>query len=90
MEELYNQAKSKMDALEKAIAEYEEFQSAIQELEEYYTSDDWKEDFRLDEEGKLPADLKRGVLSEDGVYDLLERNAELIARLTGEVDEYNG
>ena len=24
-----------------------------------------------DEEGKLPMDLKRGVLSEDGIYDLL-------------------
>ena len=28
-------------------------------------------DFEADEEGKLPADLKRGVLSEDGIYNLL-------------------
>ena len=28
-------------------------------------------DYEADEAGKLPADLKRGVLSEDAVYDLL-------------------
>ena len=41
-------------------------------LEAYYTSKDWRFDFELDEAGLLPAGLKRGVLSEDGVYDLLE------------------
>ena len=38
-------------------------------------------DFELDEEGKLPADLKRGVLSEDGIYNLLERNSELLGEI---------
>ena len=40
-------------------------------LEEYYTSGDWRTDYEADEAGELPADLKRGVLSQDGVYDLL-------------------
>ena len=40
-------------------------------LEKYYTSADWKKDFSLDEAGLLPAGLKRGVLSEDGIYNLL-------------------
>ena len=35
--------------------------------------------FALDEKGKLPKELKRGVLSEDAIYDLLERNKELMA-----------
>ena len=26
----------------------------------------------------LPEDLKRGVLAEDGIYDLLERNNEVL------------
>ena len=34
-----------------------------------------------DEDGKLPADLKRGVLSEDGIYDLLSDNNELVSKL---------
>ena len=40
-------------------------------LETYYTGKDWKTDFALDEAGLLPANLKRGVLSEDGIYNLL-------------------
>ena len=40
-------------------------------LEEYYTSGEWRADYEADEAGELPADLKRGVLSQDGIYDLL-------------------
>ena len=46
--------------------------SAISTLETYYTSPAWCTDFEADEAGLLPPDLKRGVLSEDGVYNLLE------------------
>ena len=31
----------------------------------------WKLDFAADETGNLPPDLKRGVLSEDGIWNLL-------------------
>ncbi len=48
----------------------------IKELEAYYGSEDWKQDFSDDEAGLLPPDLNRGVLSEDGVYDLLEKYKE--------------
>lgn len=43
----------------------------IQALSAYYEGSLWREDFEADEAGLLPKDLKRGVLSEDGVYDLL-------------------
>ena len=46
--------------------------SAISILEAYYTSPAWRTDFEADEAGLLPSDLKRGVLSEDGIYNLLE------------------
>ena len=46
--------------------------SAIPILEAYYTSPAWRTDFEADEAGLLPPDLKRGVLSEDGIYNLLE------------------
>ena len=45
-------------------------------LSAYYGSDKWKTDFAADEAGLLPKDLKRGVLSEDGLYDLLEAYGE--------------
>ncbi len=45
-------------------------------LQEYYTSGEWLADYEADERGELPPDLKRGVLSQDALYDLLEK-AEL-------------
>ena len=43
----------------------------IAELSKYYSSELWKLDFAADETGNLPPDLKRGVLSEDGIWNLL-------------------
>ena len=45
---------------------------SLGELVRYYESGQWLRDYELDEQGLLPPDLKRGVLSQDGVYDLLE------------------
>ena len=78
MEEILDRALSVMAELEKNLSELESLQPDIQKLEAYYTGKDWKADFRLDAQGKLPKDLKRGVLSEDAVYDLLEKNRELL------------
>ncbi len=45
-------------------------------LEAYYTSGQWLEDYEADERGELPPGLKRGVLSQDALYDWLERTEE--------------
>lgn len=84
METILDTANEKLNDLESAITALREYQNEIQKLEAYYTGADWKKDLALDEAGKLPADLKRGVLSEDGIYDMLERNRELLARIRGE------
>ena len=81
MESILEKATQKMDALEKKIEEYEAFQAEIRKLEEYYTSPQWKADFAADEAGQYPDKLKRGVLSEDGIWNMLERNRELLQRL---------
>ena len=78
MEEILDRVSEVLSRVEKDLDEFEKIQSDIQKLESYYTGLDWKKDFRLDEEGKLPKDLKRGVLSEDGIYNLLEKNKELM------------
>ena len=46
----------------------------VKKLDSYYTGADWRFDFELDEAGLLPANLKHGVLSEDGIYNLLEKD----------------
>ena len=81
MESILDKANQKMDALEKKIAELEDFQTEIQKLEAYYTSQQWKDDLAIDEAGKFPEKLKRGVLSEDGIWNMLERNKELLKRV---------
>lgn len=43
----------------------------LQELTEYYDNGQWMADYEADEAGLLPPDLKRGILSEDGIYNLL-------------------
>ena len=40
-------------------------------LKEYMDSGLWLKDYEADERGELPPELKRGVLSQDGLYDLL-------------------
>ena len=72
-----------MNSLEKRIAEYQDIQSEIQELEAYYTSRQWRDDFERDEAGEFPEGLKRGVLSEDGIYDLLERSKKMTDLING-------
>ena len=47
-------------------------------LREYMDSGRWRKDYEADEKGKLPAGMKRGVLSQDGLYDLLADAAELL------------
>ena len=47
-------------------------QEAIRILADYYGSKEWKQDFADDEAGLFPKNLKRGVLSEDGIWNILD------------------
>ena len=40
-------------------------------LVRYYESPLWLEDYTADEMGQFPKDMCRGVLSQDGLYDLI-------------------
>ena len=69
------------DTLRGANAEYIRTDAAMQkllaDLVDYYENGLWLHDYELDERGLLPSTLKRGVLSQDAVYDFLDNlNAE--------------
>ena len=81
MERRLNRALSAMKRLELALEKYEAVQDDIAALDEYYGSDLWKQDLADDEAGRLPNDLKRGVLSEDGIWNLLTDCKELKERM---------
>ena len=71
MEALFDKSEEVIKRLETALEDFAELEGDIAELEAYYDKD-WRKDFEADEAGKLPKDLKRGVLSEDGLWNLLE------------------
>ena len=73
-------AKAVME-LSAALENYEAVQEDIAALDSYYGSEAWKQDFADDEAGLLPSDLKRGVLSEDGIWNLLEEARALKDRM---------
>ena len=81
MEANLDAAREAVDRLSSAIDQYEAAQKKYFELEEYYCSRQWRKDFEDDEAGRLPVDLKRGVLSEDAVYDLITEHSDLILRM---------
>ena len=81
MEQRMNRAAAAVKRLSVALDKWESAQEDITALGEYYGSDAWMKDYEADEQGKLPDDLKRGVLSEDAVYDLITEHDALMVRL---------
>lgn len=81
MEQHLDRASQAVMKLSAALDDYAEVLTSIRELEKYYGSDDWKQDFADDEQGLLPQDLKRGVLSEDGIWNVLTDNQDLNTRM---------
>ena len=84
MEDRYDELTRVLAGLEEAVGEYEDFKDELEVLKEYMQSGEWKEDYEADEAGQLPSGLKRGVLSEDGLYNLLQ-DADKIIRHALEV-----
>ena len=68
--------------LTEALEVWGRAQAGIQELDEYYGSKEWFQDLEDDGQSKLPQDLKRGVLSQDLIYDLLMENRALIEKMS--------
>lgn len=85
-EEIFDRITQVLSALKKSVNDYKAVKEEIDALSAYYASDEWKKDFSDDEKGKLPKDLKRGVLSEDGIYLLLEEIKETADCLKNEED----
>ena len=80
MEAAMDELSAAIGALREALEKYEDIQPLADKLEEYLAGE-WTEDYEADERGELPADMKRGVLSEDGLYDLLAENDDAAVTL---------
>lgn len=81
MEQCLDLSAAAVKKLSGALEEYEAAQKSYKKLSDYYGSVRWMQDYEADEAGLLPADLKRGVLSEDAVYDLIMEDRALKIRM---------
>ncbi len=71
MEQIYDRCRAAMDAMLSAAEEYLAVRQIMQALTDYYESPQWLADFDADSKGQIPQDMKRGILAEDTIYDLL-------------------
>lgn len=44
----------------------------LQQLIDYYHNGQWLKDYELDEQGMIPNHIKRGVLSQDALYNFFD------------------
>ena len=83
MESLFDDVSKAISNLDDALKEYANIKDKIDELNDYLESGQWQKDFEADEKGLIPNDMKRGVLSEDGLYDLLTEVNRIAERVRG-------
>ena len=67
--------------LENALENFRAQLEPMRELDAYYGSEEWRQDLADDEAGKLPKELKRGVLSEDAAFDALTDYRRLLREM---------
>ena len=81
MEEILQGAKPALEKLEEALDAFAALREPLAVLDAYYGSKEWLRDLDDDAAGRLPPELKRGVLSQDEVYDLLTDARRLERRM---------
>ncbi len=77
MEAVYDQSCQAVEALLQAAQTYLDRRAQLRELEEYYLGPVWMADFDRERAGEFPRDMKRGILTEDAIYDLLTDEARM-------------
>ena len=76
MEAKLDDVTPKIRAFEESLNNMKKVFEDMKILSDYY-SNEWKQDYEADEEGKIPKDLKRGVLGQDTLYNLFDDYKEI-------------
>ena len=71
MEQYMDEVSDVLKNAPQALKTDAEILKKVEVLTAYMDSGQWLADYEADERGELPADLKRGVLSQDGLYNLI-------------------
>jgi len=75
MEQIFDELRAAASKDAEAIHADPNLSDKLKTLTEYYEGGQWLSDYELDEMGVLPSGVKRGILSQDGIFDLLEHIA---------------
>lgn len=70
-EEAFDKVVAAKEHLEASLDAFDGVLDDLALISDYYGSPEWFDDFEADGKGELPADLKRGILSEDLPYHAL-------------------
>ena len=87
MECEYAQAEAVLKNLEEALEQLESIRPGLRALDEYLGSPLWYRDRATDEAGGFPPELRRGVLTEDAIYDLLAEHRQMRERSLSLLEE---
>ena len=71
MEEVFDYLRFSFEKSKEEFYKNKNLQKKLKFLTNYYESGKWLKDYQLDEQNLLPKTLKRGILSQDGIYDFL-------------------
>ena len=71
MENIMVEQEELLRKLKAVLNDLEQHQEDCRALAAYYCSDQREQDLQDDEQHLIPEDLRRGVLSEDGIYNFL-------------------
>lgn len=71
MERLFDEVSNAVAADGDRVLRDAAIKEKVKILTRYYDNGQWLKDYKCDERGELPPGLKRGILSEDGMYNLL-------------------
>ena len=81
MEQILEESTDIFSNVNKSLDELEKNMKKYNKLDKYYSSENWFIDEEAYREGKLPEDLKCGVLSEDLAYNLFIENNNIAIRM---------
>ena len=76
-EDILSKSTKTINDVKKSLNALKKLEPDIEYLNNYYGSDEWYQDINDDNLGLLPKNIKKGILSEDAIYNLLMDNKEI-------------
>ena len=81
MSEYLKEVENAQKEFEIALENFKNSQKIMQKLSKYYFDGAWRKDYESDEKGKIPKEINRASLSEDGIYNAFCENRYLAKQM---------